>query len=116
MKKYLVVLLILCVVASAWAKSVSVKVEFSYDPDFEQGLNKFSLYYLDETESTGRIHVGDLTDVTQRIFDTPVFDLPPGKTSDFILVAVHNDGEEFASVIYPWKFTGKPAITNIDKR
>ena len=116
MKKFLLLIFILCVVTSAWAKSISTHVEFTYDKDFEEGITKFSLYYLDITAPDGRQHVVDVLDVTLRAFDTPTFDLPPGKTSEFILVAVEKDGTEQASPVYPFKFTGKPTINRINKK
>ena len=55
----------------------------------------------------------DVSDTATRIFDTPLFDLQPGKYIDFYLSALYTDGTENFSPAYAYKYTGKPVIFSI---
>ena len=115
MKKLLLVFLVLAFcTATAWAKSLSLYTEFSFDTDFEPELTMFKLYHRD-INTAEYILINEVTDVTARAFNTPVFDLPPGKTADFFLAAVYKDGTESLSPMFQWKFTGQPRINKLTR-
>ena len=68
----------------------------------------------------GRFHmkgmhkvITDINSVKTRVFDTPTFDLSPGKLIDFYLSAVSTDGGEAFSPAFPFKYTGKPFIISV---
>ncbi len=98
---------------SAYAKDASLVVEFSFDKDFEVGITGYRLYYTKVPGSGVRVFITDIGSIEARVIDTPVFDLAPGKTTDFFLSAVSTDGSEAFSPAFPFKYTGKPFVISI---
>ena len=115
MKKVFVVLMVLALATTAFAKSLTVSIDFSFDPDFEPELSMFKVYYQNEVNPSIIFHVMDIPDVSARSVNTPVFDLPPGRTSDFFVAAVYTSGEVEMSPPYAWKFTGRPTIIRVSR-
>ena len=98
MKKFIIsALIVLMMVFSAnvtFAKDAELQVEFSFDPAFEVDLSGYKLYYTPVPGSGTMTFIQNVGDTATRIFDTPVFDLQPGKNIDFYLSAVYSDGTE----------------------
>ena len=119
MKKILSVMLIVLFMAfgTAYAKDIQLGVELEFDPDFNEDTTEFALFYQNETNPNVLVEVTRISDSTVRQFDTPIFDLAPGKTSQFFLAAVYDDGTiDMSDPGFPYKFTGKPTIIRLIKR
>jgi len=113
-KHLLVIFLVLGLAVTAWAKNLSVQVQFSFDEEFEAGVSGYKLYYRQDGTDK-KIYISTCLDVTARIFDSQLFDIPPGKVTDFYLSALNTDGTEDFSPVFPWRFTGSPLIKAIQK-
>lgn len=115
MKKFLLILAILLCAGWVMAKDIDMQVTFDFDPDFEADVEVFKLYYQTQQNPDTIVYLMDLTDVTSRVFITPTFDLPPGKTSELFVSAKYTSGEEEMSLPFPFKYTGKPTIIRADR-
>jgi len=109
-------LLTLFIANTSQAKDAALAVEFSYDKEFEPSITEFKLYCIKVPGSAIQEHVATLTDVSSRVWSVPVIDIPPGKSLDYYLSAVDQDGDEHISPAYAFKLIGRPAIRNIRKR
>jgi len=115
MKKWMIVFIVLVLAATAWAKDVRVTVAWEFDSEFESSMTMFKLYYQDPADPAIIYHVTDVTDLSLRTLDTSVLNLPAGKTTNFLISAVYDDGTEEISEPLPWKFTGKPTVLSVNK-
>ena len=118
MKKFICLVLIaisllLSGCSFAYAKDADLEIEFSFDPEFEVDIVGYKLYYIKVPGSVVRVFITDINNVQTRVFDTPTFDLAPGKLIDFYLSAVSTDGSESFSPPFPFKYTGKPFVISI---
>jgi len=116
MKKFILVCMLVLFATVAFAKSISLTITFEYDVAFEPDTKMFRLYYQNKVQPDVLVLVEETTDISARVWDISSFDLAPGKTSEFFVAAVYNDGTEEMSPPYPFKFTGKPVIKDIRKR
>jgi hypothetical protein len=96
-----------------YAKDANLEIEFSFDPEFEIDIVGYKLYYIKVPGSAVRVFITDINNVQTRVFDTPTFDLSPGKLIDFYMSAVSTDGGEAFSPAFPFKYTGKPFVISV---
>lgn len=116
MKKFVLIAVLVLFATVAFAKDIALTVTFEYDVAFEEETESFNLYYQNQLNPDTFVLVADTTDVTMRVWVVPVFDLAPGKTSQFFVEAVYKDGTKEMSPPFAYKFTGKPVIKDIRKR
>ena len=120
MKKILTGLLIamFCVFGvsgTTFAKDVQLQIEWTFDADFEADITEYIVYYEAEGFPGALVEIQRVGNATERVVDTPVIDLAPGKTSNLYVSAMYATGEEVISDPFPWKFTGKPFVIRVNK-
>ncbi len=111
------VVIMTCLMFSvACAKNIGFNIEYSLDPDFEPYVTEYVLEYENSNLPGTMVEVMRFQPDGMMVFDTPVFDLAPGKTSDFYLTAVYDGGVTETSEPYPFKFTGKPTVIRMIRK
>lgn len=116
MKRLFLIIMMVLFATVVFAKDIALTVTFEYDAAFEPETESFNLYYQNQLNPDTFVLVADTTDVTMRVWVVPIFDLAPGKTSQFFVEAVYKDGTKEMSPPFAYKFTGKPTIKDIRKR
>ena len=100
-------------IITAEAKEVQISVEFAFDAEFEAEIQEYVLYYKTSALPEVLIEVAQIGDSSVREFETPVFDIAPLSSMEYILSAVYNTGEEVFSDPFPFRFMGAPTIIRI---
>ncbi len=100
--------------SQAYAKDAALEVEFSFDPDYP--VAEFRLLCETVPGSGEQVLVATTADIEVRAWEVMVIDIPPGRTLDWYISAVDQDGDETYSPAYQFKLTGKPTILRIKRR
>lgn len=111
----LIGLSVTCLAFYANAKDVTLEVEFSMDADAAVFVTEYQLL-VERAPGSGvieKVATMPVIDTNVRIWETQVFDIPPGKSLNWYLYSLDADGDLGKSPPYPYKIIGKPIIINI---
>lgn len=107
----LILLFVFIVTTKTFAANPDLQIEYIYPEEAIPNTAEFRLYVEFVSGTKTQLAVTD--QVEQVVWITTVENIPMGRTLNYYMSAIDNDGEEGMSSAYPFKLIGKPTITII---